>query len=331
MPDAPSDPEQPAAEAGGLWHRVTGGFEAIVVWVDAFQQRHRATALPSAMVRKYSDDQAGRLAGQISHAAFLAVFPMLLVLFTLVGIVLNGHPSLQDDIINSAIRQFPVLGSDLKHNVHQLATGNWFALAVGLAWLTYGSMRLSRNSQVMMATVWQIDRDDLPDFWRWIPRAIGFLLILGVGFLAGGALAGLGVFGRLGPLSSLVGLALSMVVNVLMFWGGFAVIVRIPRSEREVWPGALIAGVGWTLLQFGGAQLVSHQLRHLSNLYGTFATVLGLIWWIALGSMLTVYAAECNVVITRHLWPRSFRRQRHAPADTPAPAPVAADARAIPT
>ena len=36
---------------------------------------------------------------------------------------------------------------------------------------------------------------------------------------------------------------------------------------------------------------------HLSNLYGTFATVLGLIWWLALGAMVTVYAAEFNVVL----------------------------------
>jgi uncharacterized BrkB/YihY/UPF0761 family membrane protein len=97
-------------------------------------------------------------------------------------------------------------------------------------------------------------------------------------------------------------------VNILMYWGGFAILVRIPPGERAVWPGAVIAGVGWTALQFLGAQLVNHQLRHLSNLYGTFATILGLLWWIALGAMITVYAAEANVVLTRHLWPRSIRR-----------------------
>jgi uncharacterized BrkB/YihY/UPF0761 family membrane protein len=69
------------------------------------------------------------------------------------------------------------------------------------------------------------------------------------------------------------------------------------------------------LLQFAGAQLVSHQLRHLSNLYGTFATILGLIWWLALGAMITVLAAEFNVVLVRHAWPRSLRRVRRvAPA-----------------
>ena len=290
------------------WERAFAEVERLIDGADRFQQRHRATAVPSAVLRKYSDDQAGRLTGQISHSAFLAVFPMLLVLLTVVGIFLNGHKGLQDDIVNSALRQFPVLGTDLRNNVHQLSTNNALALAVGLVWLLYGSMRLSRSAQLMMAVVWGIERDELPDFWHWLPRAAGFLAVLGVGFLAGGALAGLGAFGRLGHFSALVGLVPALGVNVLMFWGGFAVVVRIPRGERALWPGALLAGTGWTLLLFAGAQLINHQLRHLSNLYGTFATILGLIWWIALGAMVTVYSAEVNVVLTRHLWPRSFRR-----------------------
>ena len=299
------------------WERAFAQVERSIDVADRFQQRHPATAVPSAVLRKYSDDQAGRLAGQISHSAFLAVFPMLLVLLTVVGIFLGGHQGVQDDIVNSALRQFPVLGTDLRDNVHQLSTHNSLALAVGLVWLLYGSMRLSRNAQVMMAVVWGIDRDELPDFWLWLPRAAGFLLVLGVGFLAGGALAGLGAFGRLGHLSALVGLVSALVVNVLMFWGGFAVVVRIPKGERAVWPGAVLAGTGWTLLLFAGAQLVNHQLRHLSNLYGTFATILGLIWWIALGAMVTVYAAEVNVVLTRHLWPRSIRRGHDPEAGDP--------------
>ena len=323
----------PATAVTGRRKDAARYFGRILDRLDAHQQRRKYTALPCAVIRKYSDDRAGRLAGQISHAAFLAVFPMVLVLLTLVGIFLDGHTEVQNDIINSALRQFPVLGADLRNNVHQLSTSNTLALVVGLVWLLYGSMRLSRSAQVMMAVVWDIHRDQLPSFWRWLPRAVGFLVVLGLGFLAGGALAGLGAFGRFGSFSSSIGLVLSLVVNVLMYWGGFVVLVRIPREERAVWPGALIGGVGWTLLQFAGAQLVSHQLRHLSNLYGTFATILGLIWWIALGSMVTVFAAEANVVLTRRLWPRSIRRIRKPPAGPipptapeaapPAPAPEA--------
>jgi hypothetical protein len=41
--------------------------------------------------------------------------------------------------------------------------------------------------------------------------------------------------------------------------------------------------------------------------------VLGLVWWIAIGVMITVFAAEFNVVLIRHLWPRSLRRHTGRP------------------
>ncbi len=289
--------------------RVTGTADRI----DAFQQRHRATAVVAAVAGKWADDQAGRLSGQISYAAFLSVFPLLLVLFTLVVIVLDGHQGLQNDILDSALRQFPVIGPDLRANVHQLSTANTWALALGLIWLLYGSMKLSRSSQVMMAVVWGIDREELPRLKVWIPRATGFLVVLGTGFVLGGALAGLGAFGRLGAFSAWIGLALSLVVNILMYWGAFATVIRVPEGWRSLWPGAVCGGIGWTVLQFVGALLVNHQLRHLSNLYGTFATVLGLIWWLALGALVTVVAAEFNVVLVRHGWPRSLRPSTDRP------------------
>ena len=41
-------------------------------------------------------------------------------------------------------------------------------------------------------------------------------------------------------------------------------------------------------------------------MYGFFAVVLGLLSWLYLGSEVTLYAAEVNVVLTRRLWPRSI-------------------------
>src|ERR1700728_1695794 len=87
--------DPPRSSLARAWSRFKDRATAAFDRIDAVQQRHRTTAIPSAVVRKYSDDQAGRLAAQISHAAFLAVFPMLLVLLTVVGIVLDGHRAWQ--------------------------------------------------------------------------------------------------------------------------------------------------------------------------------------------------------------------------------------------
>ena len=276
--------------------------------LDAFQQRHRWPAQVAATVAKYRDDGAGLLANLLAYSAFLSVFPLLLVLLTLVEVLLFGHPSAQKDVVDAALRQFPDVGDELRNNITGLSGRNTAVLVVLVLWLVYGSLRLSRSAQVMMATVWEVPRDRLPGFGRWLPRAIGFLLILGVGFIAGGALAGIGSFGGLGEASALVGFVGSLAVNIAMFWAGFAILVSLPERGRTLWRGAVVAGTGWTVLQFVDAQLVTHELRHYHTLYGTFATVIVLLWWIGLGTVITAFAAELDAVAVRHRWPRSFRR-----------------------
>ncbi len=185
------------------------------------------------------------------------------MLLTVVGIVLFGHPSLQDDIIDAALRQFPVVGSDLRANVHQLSSGNVLAFVFGLLWLVYGCLRLSRSAQVMMATVWGIGRARAPRIsgggcrgrwaswpcWVWASWPVG-------------PWPASGPSGGWGPSRPGSAWSLSLAVNVAMYWAGFAIVVRIPRDERAVWPGAVVGGAGWTVLQFADALLVTHELRH---------------------------------------------------------------------
>ncbi len=275
--------------------------------LDAFQQRHRTTAVVGATVAKYRDDRAGLLANLLAYAAFLAVFPLLLVLLTLAEVLLFGHKAVQTEVVDAALRQFPDVGNELRANITGLSGRNTVLLIVLVLWLVYGCLRLSRSAQVLMATVWGVEREQLPRFDRWLPRALGFLVVLGVGFVAGGALAGVGSFGGLGPASALVGLLGSLGVNIAMFWAGFALIVSVPGERRTLWLGAVVAGVGWTSLQFADAQLVTHELRHYRTLYGTFATFLVLLWWIGIGTVITAFAAELDAVLERRLWPRSFR------------------------
>src|SRR5262249_60346664 len=60
---------------------------------------------------------------------------------------------------------------------------------------------------------------------------------------------------------------------------------------------------------------VAHQLRHTSPVYGFFAIVLGLLWFLFLGAQVTIYAAELNVVRARRLWPRSLVQPPLTPSD----------------
>jgi hypothetical protein len=60
------------------------------------------------------------------------------------------------------------------------------------------------------------------------------------------------------------------------------------------------------VLQYLGTWLVGHELRHASQLYGYFASILGLVFFLYLAAEITLVAAEINVVRARHLYPRSL-------------------------
>lgn len=89
--------------------------------LDRIQQRWPPLAFPFAVVRKFGDDQAGSLAALVAYWGFFSLFPLLLVLVAILGMVLRGHSALQRTILNSALTDFPVIGSDLLGDDQDLA------------------------------------------------------------------------------------------------------------------------------------------------------------------------------------------------------------------
>jgi len=91
-----------------------------------------------------------------------------------------------------------------------------------------------------------------------------------------------------------------------LFLVGFRILTVPAVPTRDLLPGAVLGGLGWSALQAFGGYLVIHQLRHASQVYGFFASLLGLVSWLQLSAQVTLYAAELNVVRARRLWPRSI-------------------------
>ena len=77
--------------------------------------------------------------------------------------------------------------------------------------------------------------------------------------------------------------------------------------------GAAIAALSWTLLQYLGTWLVGHELRHASQLYGYFGSILGLVSFLFIAAQVTLIAAEINVVKARHSIREVSRRRSPRP------------------
>jgi YihY family inner membrane protein len=297
---------------------------------DRFQQRSPALALPVAVWSKFRDDRAGNLAALIAYYAFVALFPLLLVLVTVLNIVLRSDPSLQASLVDSAVSQYPVIGPEIQRSLGSLP-GAGLPLVIGIVLLLLGARGVAGAMQNAMFVVWGIDEQDRPGFLMSQLLGLALVFTIGIGFIVTTSLSGVaGGVGHVinGTVAHIGTVLVSLVLNVGVFWLGFRLATAFRVRWRDVRTGAVIAAVCWQVLQLAGGFVVGHLLRRSSELYGTFGIVLGLLAWLYLEAEVTLYAAEADVVLARRLWPRSV-----LPAETAVPSaePDEAASAAVPS
>jgi YihY family inner membrane protein len=273
--------------------------------IDAFQQRHPVVGFPYAVVKKFGDDQAGNLAALVAYYGFFSLFPLLLVFVTVLGFVLQGNTRLEESILNSALAQFPVIGDQISRNVHSIR-GSGLALSVGILGTLWGGLGVMQALQTAMNRVWDVPFRERPNFLKSRIRALLMLGLLGVTTLFATVNAGVTAGGGGSLLATVMRYALSLALDLGTFMLAFRILTARKLSWGDVFPGAMVAAVGWVVLQAAGGYIVAHQLKSASQVYGVFAIVIGLLFWMSLGGQLTLYAAEVNVVRKERLWPRSL-------------------------
>jgi YihY family inner membrane protein len=273
--------------------------------VDRFQQRSRRLSFPAAVIKKFGDDQASQLASLIAYYGFVSLFPLLLVLVTVLGFVLEGSPKTQASVLHSTLGQFPIIGEQLQRNIHSLK-GSPGALAIGFAGLLFGGLGIVGATQHAFQQVWHIPRKHRPNFLAWRLRGLSLLAVLGVLLIVSTVAAGYVTAQTEGLIAVLGGILLALVSNLLLFFVAFRFLTTEEVPTGDLIPGVIFAAVLWQLLQHIGGYYVAHVIRHAQETSGLFAFVLGLLAWLYLGGQVTLIAAEINVVRARRLWPRSF-------------------------
>jgi membrane protein len=291
--------------------------DSTVERIDRFQRQRRWTAFPFAVLKKFGDDRAGNLAALIAYYGFFSLFPLLLVLVSVLGLVLRGNPSLRASILDSALAQFPIIGDQIRNNVKGLTGGGaGVALGVGTVAALWAGLGVTQATQNAMNDVWDVPIKERPNFLQSRLRGLIMLAVLGSMTLASTLLAGLGTgTGELGVLLRGVGFAGSLLLNLAVFLIAFRVLTDRDLSWGNVFPGAAFSALAWAILQIVGGWYVTHTLKHATQVYGFFGFVLGLLAWIYLGAQIMLLGAEVNVVRVKRLWPRSLKQPPFTPAD----------------
>jgi membrane protein len=287
----------------------------LVRHADRVQRERSALAIVHATIKKFGEDRAGQLAALIAYYGFFSLFPLMLAFVTILGFFLEEDSSLRQQLVDSALAQFPIIGDQIRENVKSLQ-GSGLALALGVGgalWAGLGGIKAAQNA---MDQVWDVPVKRQPSFPVAILRAVIMLVTLGVFVLLAGFLGGIAAGTEDAPIALRVpGIAGTLMLNVLVFLVAFRVLTVEDVSWGDVWPGAVLAAVLWTILQALGGYVIGHRLESATETYGGLAVVIGLLSWLYLGAQVTLFGAELNVVRSRRLWPRALDPQDMTPAD----------------
>ena len=241
---------------------------------------------------------SGRNASLLAFFTFLSIFPLMLAATSILGLVLEDNDELRNRIIDSAADEIPVIGADLKSDPDSI-NGSLWVVVVGIAGALWSSTKAFVGLQGALDDTWEVSVDDRHGMPEQRGRAIIGLLILGTAQVGSITITAIVNAANLPGISQLLVALGTMVVNIVVIASMYRFLTSASPSFGDVWPGAIMAGIIFSVLHYFGPRLVETITKKASDTYGTFAIVLGLITWLGFVAIGTLMAAELNAAIVR--------------------------------
>lgn len=277
----------------------------IIQSLDRRQRSHTVVAFGYSIIKKYSDDEAGYKAALLTYYGFLSLFPLLLVLASIVSSLAAHHVPFGERLLDDMAAYVPLIGGDIVSHVHRIG-GNGVALAVGIILTLFGARGVADVFRSILDHTWAVPLKSRTGFPASIGRSLAMIIVGGTGLLLTSAATGFVVASGHAFLYRLA----SVVVASCGMFGILCVVMRLGMSMRRSWKyitlASLVITTGIEILQIFGGYILSHQLHRLDGLYGTFAVVLGLLFWLYLQAQVVLYGLEAATVAAYGLWPRSM-------------------------
>lgn len=253
-----------------------------------------------ALNTRYGEDGGGHLAASLTYYAFLSLFPLILLALAAIGFVLVDDPRAQAEWGQRISDAIPGLGPLISENLQSLVESRRGAGIIGVVGLVVSGTGLTNAAGYALSRVYRH-----PEVQGFVQRRVWSLAsTAGLGLVA---LAGIAVSSFVGGLqgTGAIGLGLTVAAALVSFAldaALFAIAYRVltvgwgPPFSR-LWPGALVAGGGWTALKIFGTWYATRTVANASEVYGTFGSIVGALALVYLAARLFLYGAELNVLL----------------------------------
>jgi len=247
--------------------------------------------------------QTGRSAALVSHFGFISVFPLFLVFTTILGFLLQDNPDLQESIVDSALAKLPLIGSRLASSPDALQ-GSVTVLVFGLLVALWSGLKAFVVLQGALDNTNDVALDDRHGFVATRLNALVGIGVVGLAQAASAFLTSVVTAASLTAMSNVLLVLAAAAVNTLVLGCTYRWLTSAAVTWRSVWPGAVLAGIGFSLLQVVGTTVIARTQENAESFYGDFAAVIALLAWLSLHAMAALVGAELNrAIATSPYWP----------------------------
>lgn len=262
--------------------------------------------------KEWNEDKAPRLAAALAYYTIFAIAPLLLIIISIAGFVIGNNATVQEQILQQVETTVGPQGTQAVQTIIENASrpgAGILATIIGVATLLLGATGLFGQLQGSLNTIWDVKPKEGRGVTGMVKdRFLSFTMILGLCFLLlvslviSTALSVLNSFfsdllGGSGILAQIVDLAVSIGVITLIFAMIFKILPDVEIAWSDVWIGALITAVLFTI----GKYLLSWYLSTSApgSAYGAAGSLVILLLWVYYSAQILFFGAEFTQVYSR--------------------------------
>ncbi len=251
----------------------------------------------------YSRVNGSNQAGAVTYFAFLSFFPILALAFFAVGYLAQIFPDAREDLVSAIQNALPGLvgnGEDQIsiEQVERAARTVGILGALGLLYAGLGWLSAMRDA---LQTVFEQPQDEQPGWVLGKLRDLATLVVIGITLLVSVSVAtlvtqlstdlldGLGLSHGLGPVLTLVGVLVSGLADMVLFFVLFKLLAHPEATARALWQGALLGAIGAGALKWLSSWLIGFTKDQPA--FQAFGIALILLVWINYFSRVVMYSA----------------------------------------
>ena len=260
----------------------------------------RGKELGRAVVIEVRSENITFMAGSIAYHAFVSLLPfLLLVLFLLTSVASEALAARVVDSLVANITPSSAAFGDSARSIADVlvlaaenATENAGLSVLSVAALVWGTLRIFRGLDQAFSDIYESEATN-----TFLDQLVDAVAVFGAIALALFVVTFADTVVEVpsfGTADAVVRPVLSILAVGAALLPMFYVFPDEDVTLREVVPGALVAGAGWTLLRFG-FQL--YAVSTSKTAYGIVGVIILLITWLYFGGLVLLFGAAVNAVL----------------------------------